>query len=313
MLFSVVIPTYNRKDLLEKTLQSVFAQTDRDFEVLVIDDGSTDGTEALVTSFPAPITFLRQQNKGPGAARNLGLGVAKGAYVAFLDSDDLWFPWALATYRAVIEHANNPALIVAATAFFRSPSDLDHLQSSAISVASFSDFFAASHVPLWHGASAIIVNAAHARDVGGFTAEWINAEDTDFLFRVGVAPGFAHIRSPCTVGYREHECSAVANFPRTLAGISRLLGNEKDGAYPGGRSRQTERRRIVAAHVRPVTLECLRQGQYRDAWRFFAATFSWNVSLGKVKYLVAFLTCATFPWLARRLPQPMSEQRRPPQ
>lgn len=312
VLFSVVIPTFNRKSLLEQTLRSVFEQTDQDFEILVVDDGSTDGTAAFVESLPEPVTLLRQQNRGPGAARNLGLSVAKGDYVAFLDSDDIWFPWALATYRTVIENSDRPALIVAATAFFDSLSELERIPPEPISLQLFTDFYAASRVPLWHGASAIVVNAAQARAVGGFTAEWINAEDTDFLLRMGVAPRFANMHSPCTVGYREHCSSAVADFHRTVAGLSRLIGNEKGGAYPGGQPRQRERRRIISAHVRPATFECLRQRLYRDAWRLYTSTFSWNLRLWKLRYLTGFILCAAVPGLAQRLPKPVSEQRRAP-
>lgn len=301
MLFSVVIPVYNRKDLLKDTLHSVFAQTDRDFEVLVIDDGSTDGSVDFIASFPEPITLLRQQNKGPGAARNLGLSVAQGEYIAFLDSDDIWFPWTLATYRSVIQRTREPALIIAATQPFRSASDLEPLKPLDVAVECFDDFFASSRVAMWHGASTIVVNATHARTVGGFTAEWVNAEDTDFLFRLGVAPGFARIIAPCTVGYRQHESSAVSNFSRTFAGISRLLSNEKRGAYPGGAARIVDRRRMACRHIRPASIQCLREGMFSKAWQLYAETFFWNVSLLRMKYLLGFPLRAASAWSARRL------------
>jgi len=301
VLFSVVIPVYNRKELLKDTLQSVFSQSDRDFEVLVVDDGSTDGSVDLVASLPEPITLLRQQNKGPGAARNLGMSVAQGDYIAFLDSDDIWFPWTLATYRAIIQRTHEPALIIAATKPFRSASDLEPLKPLDVAVESFDDFFASSRVSMWHGASAIVVNSKHARAVGGFTDEWVNAEDTDFLFRLGVAPGFAHVLAPCTVGYREHESSALSNFSRTFAGISRLLGNEKRGAYPGGDARIADRRRMVSRHTRPASIQCLREGMFSEAWQLYAGTFSWNLSLLRMKYLLGFPLQAASMWSARRL------------
>ncbi len=301
VLFSVVIPVYNRKDLLKATLQSVFSQNDRDFEVLVVDDGSTDGSIDFVASLPEPITLLRQQNKGPGAARNLGLSVARGDYVAFLDSDDIWFPWTLATYRAVIQRTREPALIIAATKPFSFASDLEALRPSDVAVEKFNDFFASSRASMWHGASAIVVNATHARAVGGFTAEWVNAEDTDFLFRLGDAPGFVRVLAPCTVGYRQHESSAVSNFSRTFAGISRLLSNEKRGAYPGGNARIMERRRMVSRHIRPATIQCLREGMFSEAWQLYAETFSWHVSLMRTKYLLGFPLQAVSMWSARRL------------
>ena len=70
-LFSVIIPTYNRAELLRAALKSVFAQTFRDFELVVVDDGSTDQTKAVVSDVGEGVRFIRQKNQGPGAARNL--------------------------------------------------------------------------------------------------------------------------------------------------------------------------------------------------------------------------------------------------
>lgn len=87
---SIIIPTFNRKHLLPKTLSSIFNQTIPPHEVIVIDDGSTDGTmEYLRTNFGEELILLKNEGRGPGAARNLGLKVATGEYIKFFDSDDL--------------------------------------------------------------------------------------------------------------------------------------------------------------------------------------------------------------------------------
>jgi len=89
--FSVVVPTYNRADSVAATLDSVFAQTFADLEVIVVDDGSSDGTlEALARIDDPRLIVVAQQNAGPAAARNHGVRRARGEYVAFLDSDDRW-------------------------------------------------------------------------------------------------------------------------------------------------------------------------------------------------------------------------------
>ena len=91
---SVVIPTYNRKTVLPRAIDSVLAQKGADFELIIVDDGSTDNTHHLIESrspFSVPRVF-RQENKGPAAARNLGIREAKGKWIAFLDSDDEWKP-----------------------------------------------------------------------------------------------------------------------------------------------------------------------------------------------------------------------------
>lgn len=91
--FSIVIPTYNRAHLIAKTIKTVLDQRTNDFEVLIIDDGSTDNTEAIVRSFTdSRIGYFKKQNDERGAARNLGAARAKGAYINFFDSDDLMYP-----------------------------------------------------------------------------------------------------------------------------------------------------------------------------------------------------------------------------
>lgn len=89
---SVVLPTYNRVGVLREAIESVLHQTLPAREILVVDDGSTDGTRELVAALRGPIRYLHQPNKGPGAARNLGLRVAEGEWIAFQDSDDRWVP-----------------------------------------------------------------------------------------------------------------------------------------------------------------------------------------------------------------------------
>ncbi len=93
IFFSVIIPSYNRKSFLKKAVDSVLAQAYPDFELIVVDDGSSDGTDELVSSYSDPrLTCLRQENKGASSARNKGLQSAKGSFIAFLDSDDWWVP-----------------------------------------------------------------------------------------------------------------------------------------------------------------------------------------------------------------------------
>ena len=100
-LVSIVVPTYNRLAYLRQAVQSVFDQTYRQWELIVVDDGSTDGTAAYVASLGGRVRALTLPRRGGAArARNAGVGAARGAYVAFLDSDDLWLPEKLAIQMA---------------------------------------------------------------------------------------------------------------------------------------------------------------------------------------------------------------------
>ena len=91
-LVSVIIPTYNRAVWLREALESVFSQTWRDFEVIVVDDGSTDSSEQVVGDCGDRVQYIRQENGGAANARNRGVAAARGEWIAFLDSDDLWLP-----------------------------------------------------------------------------------------------------------------------------------------------------------------------------------------------------------------------------
>ena len=87
---SVIIPTYNCARFLQRTIDSALRQTYRDFEVIVVDDGSTDDTQALMQQYSQPVSYVYQQNQGASAARNAAVSRAEGEFIAYLDADDIW-------------------------------------------------------------------------------------------------------------------------------------------------------------------------------------------------------------------------------
>lgn len=107
-LVSVIIPTYNRAYIIGPTIDSVLAQTYRNFEIIVVDDGSKDDTRAVLEKYGDQVRYLYQPNAGLAAARNTGLAAARGEFIAFQDSDDLWLPWKLEVQVSVMRHI--PAL-----------------------------------------------------------------------------------------------------------------------------------------------------------------------------------------------------------
>ena len=117
---SVIIPSYNREHLVGRAIKSVLDQTYQDFELIVIDDASTDNTEEVVKSFnDERIKYLKHdENKGGAAARNTGIKVARGEYIAFQDSDDEWLPVKLEKQMKVFEAAS-PEVGVVYTGFWR--------------------------------------------------------------------------------------------------------------------------------------------------------------------------------------------------
>src|ERR1051325_1747163 len=129
--FSVIIPTYNRSSYLKVTLESVWRQTLTDYEIIIVDDGSTDDTSAYLSQIGERVTVIRQLNRGPGIARNRGAESARGEYLAFLDSDDLWFPWTLETVAQLITSHDRPALIAARLVLFKDPAELESVSQTS--------------------------------------------------------------------------------------------------------------------------------------------------------------------------------------
>lgn len=117
-LVSVIIPTYNSADFIEKALESVFRQTYQNFEILVIDDGSTDTTKIILEKYRDRIRYYYQENTGPAGARNRGIRMALGEYIAFLDADDIWLPTKLEKQVALFEQRENLGMVTTGVCSF---------------------------------------------------------------------------------------------------------------------------------------------------------------------------------------------------
>lgn len=109
-LVSVIVPTFNRAALCKRAVESVLAQTYRNLEVIVVDDGSVDDTREMLAGFDERVRYLWQQNAGVSAARNLGIESAQGEFLAFLDSDDSWLPWKLEAQLAILQAYPNAGM-----------------------------------------------------------------------------------------------------------------------------------------------------------------------------------------------------------
>ena len=112
-LVTVIIPTYNRGWILKEAIDSVLSQDFDDFELIVVDDGSTDNTDSILDEYARDIIILRQDNRGVSAARNAGIDFASGPLIAFLDSDDVWLPEKLASQVDFFN--SNPDVLICQT------------------------------------------------------------------------------------------------------------------------------------------------------------------------------------------------------
>ena len=299
MQFSVVVPTFNRRPLLREALDSVWSQTLTDYEVIVVDDGSTDGTREDLTAAGDRLTAIFQTNQGPGAARNAGIARARGHYIAFLDSDDRWFPWTLATLAHLVRAHGSPALITGCVIDFGDPADLARVSDQPPAGTQYADFLASARSPLLVGSGSIAIRADVAQSSGGFTTRRINGEDHDLILRFGNVAGFVAVTAPVTVAWRRHDGSATRSLPMSIEGARYLIEQERAGAYPGGADRATLRRLFIGRHVRPISIWCLKAGAISQAFRLYFATFAWHLRLNRWAYLLGFPALATWSLIRR--------------
>jgi glycosyltransferase involved in cell wall biosynthesis len=292
--FSIVIPTRNRLKFLQQALDSVWAQTLHDYEIVVVDDGSTDGTGDYLASLDDRIKSIHGSTRGPAAARNLGVSQAKGEYIAFLDSDDLWLPWTLATYHKLIQNYQ-PSLISAAT--FEFEGKLPTIEQKPIVVRCFSDYFAATNDYVFVGCSALVVRRSVFERANGFEESMFVAEDHDFYMRTGTSAGFVYLRSPITVAYRRHPGNISISPSRLYRGAIELLTKESKGRYPGGKERKRERWQVLSRIVRPVVLACLKSGLENEAWRLYGQSVRMNIQLARFRFLIGFPLCGLLGWV----------------
>jgi len=110
---SVIVPTYNRADLISETIESILNQTYKNFELIIVDDGSTDNTEEVIRKFKdSRIKYIKTDNwGGPARPRNTGIKKAKGEYIAFCDDDDIWLPKKLEKQIRVFQISNETAML----------------------------------------------------------------------------------------------------------------------------------------------------------------------------------------------------------
>jgi glycosyl transferase family 2 len=182
---SVVVPTYQRREFVRRAVASVIAQTYRDFELIVIDDGSTDGTREMFEPLTDQVRYRWQPNRGVAAARNAALRMSRGSIVAFLDSDDLWVPDHLAVVTELM--ARYPEAVGASTC-----PDFKLRKDQSISRARLLDY----REDLIEAASRVGYTPCMAvrRDaliaVGGFDERMKAMEDSDLWCRLGTLGPF---------------------------------------------------------------------------------------------------------------------------
>jgi hypothetical protein len=286
--FSVVVPTYNRRSMLERALRSVWAQTCDDYELIVVDDGSTDGTAEFLATLGSDVRTVRQENHGPSAARNAGARIARGDYLAFLDSDDTWFPWTLSNFAEALAEGST-SVLHACWLEIRGDTSVADMRAEPLRTARYDGYLDAGAKGDIHlAAGRIVVARTVFEEAGGFDIRLRCGEEHDLALRLGLAPGFIQVLAPYQVAYRRHPDCTSRDVGACARGASLIVAREKSGGYPGGPQRRGDREHIIARTVRPVSIACLVAGRWRDAWDLFSCILPWSLGQARWKYLLGF-------------------------
>jgi glycosyltransferase involved in cell wall biosynthesis len=177
---SVVLTTYNRPETTCEAVESVLAQTFDDFELIVVDDGSTDDTEAVLARYGARIRYLRKENGGEASARNVGLQAARGALIAFLDDDDVWLPEKLAVQEAYQrQHPEVGVIYTGCERFDERGRVRDPSGRAPRSGFVFREFVEEYFIIF----STLMVPRVVIERVGGFDEDYLRGDDVDFMGR----------------------------------------------------------------------------------------------------------------------------------
>ncbi len=265
------MPLYNKRDYVADSLASVVRQSFRDFEIIVVDDGSTDDSASVVREMKLPnLKLVTQENAGVSAARNRCLAEASSEFVAFLDSDDIWQKDHLKHLWQL--HLTCPDAHLLANSFLevRNAVGLE-VSSVATTYRRVSDFIAeAAEGRSWIFTSAAMVHRASCLSVGGFRVGESRGEDIDLWIRMGS-------RLPVAVSdylgclYRRVDNSlttslSVLDPDVAMRGISETLLCDRD--LDAGRRRSLEElyNRIAIAHA----TDCLARGERKAAQKFLA-------------------------------------------
>lgn len=252
-LVSVIIPTYNRAHVLGRAIGSVLAQTYCDFELIVVDDGSTDGTAGLPILHDKRVTLIRQDNRGVSAARNTGIRHSNGELAAFLDSDDEWLPDKLARQVARSRSRNSDFICHTDEIWLR---DGKIVPQKKIHIKQGGRFFERSLERCLISPSSVMLSRSLLDRIGWFDEDLPAAEDYDLWLRITAFCNVDFVSEPLVIkhgggGDQLSQVTPAIDRYRIRA-IQKIVGHpELSDQYRAAAIRELIRKaRIVAAGCR---------------------------------------------------------------
>lgn len=200
---SVNIPVYNGEKYIEETLQSVLDQTFQDFEIILVDDGSTDRSAEIVKgSNDKRIKYVFQQNQGIGGARNTALKNSRGKYIAFLDQDDLWLPAKLQKQIELFERRPELGLVFCNTTFFNNLGRLHEMYEKPFDESSY--LFPRLLKKYFLSLETVMIDRDVLEKVGTFPEKMMMAEEYNLFLKVAYFYDLGYVNGPLAM-YRIHD------------------------------------------------------------------------------------------------------------
>ncbi len=264
--FSIIITCYNQRDFIRDAVQSALSQPNSLREVIVVDDGSKDGSVEILKRYGDSIRLLAlPENRGAIEARNRGAALAAGDYIIFLDGDDLFVPWALEVYEQLVRQ-RRPAVMVSNVHHFEGAVPVFGPEDgpARLEIVEYEVLMAKDRPHGWY-TCALVISRRAFEAVGGWTPGIFHLDDLDLAAKLGYSGKTLLIYSPLTGLYRMHAGNSVRFIPPFLRSACRILDRERAGLYPGGREKRFERYAFHGGMVFFWTRKALRVGLYRDA------------------------------------------------
>ncbi len=186
--FSVIVPVYNKDRFVKNTINSILAQSFDDFELIIINDGSTDGSEKMICGFEdSRIRYHKTENQGVSAARNFGIEMSSSDYITFLDADDYWYPDFLSEMKNAIDEFKNHRVFSAAIEIERRgsvvPAEYSIFKHASIMPV---NYFSASEKETVICTSCAVFHISVFKEVGMFDPALKSGEDTDLWIKIGM-------------------------------------------------------------------------------------------------------------------------------
>ena len=241
--FSILVPTYNIQKFIRETIDAVLSQTFTDFELIVIDDGSTDRTMEVLKSYSDRIKIGQQTNAGPEEARRKAAKMARGEYLVLLDHDDLLLPWALATYNRIIHEFDAPSLIIGKLKWFQDGTSPvpENYAYEEIGVFKFDDYLIKDvTAPL--SCSNVVVRRSVFEQSGALQSTYkaFPMDTYHYVLLFGAFGPCVILQMPYTVGYRQHKNNTTLNHEFMIRGLMSVVEAERLGLH-GRTDRRVDR------------------------------------------------------------------------